>query len=406
MLFDAGKRHDHRTLLAGESLFAFLDRSAWPSCENIRNFVNAELMTFPEAERSQLLRRFRDGEAHDFHSAMFELLLWGGLTRRGYRLIPHPDLGGSRASRPDFHVTTPSGQAFFLEARLATVRLESDQESAEALRETVLAELGRDDHPHFRLWWEDSGRPSAAPSGKKLRRAVRQWLDGLDAEQVLRAFTCAGADACPTMQWPVDEALVDTWQVSLTALPRQAFNNLPFVVNGLSGGGWVDRIGPLQRALKKKATHYGKLDLPLVVAVNVRGIGIPRIDEVHALFGDCAQYVPGSVEARLPDPPRGFWHDGSAPKRQTLSAAWIFDGLEPMNLSRARSTLYFNPWSRRAVPDDLTSLPHAAADGHILRWRERASFGAVFGFPAGWPDALPGKTGECQFPNQCQSISR
>jgi hypothetical protein len=56
----------------------------------------------------------------DFPSAFFELFLHELLLRLGCNVEVHPDPGTGSSRRPDFLVTDPDGQQFFLEAVLAT----------------------------------------------------------------------------------------------------------------------------------------------------------------------------------------------------------------------------------------------------------------------------------------------
>jgi hypothetical protein len=144
-------------------------------------------------------------------------------------------------------------------------------------------------------------------------------------------------------------------------------------------GGWVDRTGPIRNALLKKSRHYGELDLPLIVAVNVTSTFLSREDEAEALFGYNVRLAEGDATiAAVTGPLGGFWHEGDRPRRRQLSGAWVFQGLHVYNRRVAQDTLYIHPWAERPAPQDLQALTTARLTGNAIRWTEARRFGDIF----------------------------
>ena len=135
----------------------------------------------------------------------------------------------------------------------------------------------------------------------------------------------------------------------------------------------VDSSTSVQRAVRKKASRYGRLDAPLVVAANVREPFFDKDDEMEALFGQ--EQI--TYFKDYPDPPLklnrkpdGVWiRGGYRPRYTRLDAVWIFDDIASWNLHDASNCFYVNPYAGdMRLPDVLYRLPHARAyEGEIQR---------------------------------------
>lgn len=122
MLFDPYDRTDASRKRQTESSWAFLNRSARPEIDRVREYLDTEVSNYPAVERDELVARLRSGDEVAFRSATFEVLIHWGLLSMGCTLQPHPDPGTGSAKRPDFLVRSPAGEEFFLDAVLAGER--------------------------------------------------------------------------------------------------------------------------------------------------------------------------------------------------------------------------------------------------------------------------------------------
>ena len=73
-LFDQFVRTDHRHAHRSEPAFEFMNRSAWPASENIREVLERWFANYPVSHKADLRARFRKSD-HNHAAAYFELYL-------------------------------------------------------------------------------------------------------------------------------------------------------------------------------------------------------------------------------------------------------------------------------------------------------------------------------------------
>ncbi len=385
MIFDASPRLDGTPKRNREGDFAFLNRSARPEIEAVRQFLERVLEAYPESEADELISRIRSGNNTNFNSAVFELLLYGTLTEIGFHLYPHPALENGSTSRPDFHVTAPDGSEFYLEAVLASENNGADP-AAQARMGAVIDALTQASHPNFRISVESDGVPETQPSGKKLRAAAIAWLNTLDPDQVQEVVDKEGLDAAPTTQWVHED-----WQVTLRAIPvrpdrRGRTKSLVGALDGI--GGFIDAWTPIRNAIKYKGSKYGTLTKPLLVAINFDSFHLDKIDEMQALYGQ-EQYIFTAGDANEPRFERaqnGAWYGKNGPSSTRVSGAWIFNDLNPYTVALRRNTLYLNPWAAIPLPETMKQFPHAIPDSGKMVWLDGISLREIFNLSETWPE--------------------
>jgi hypothetical protein len=377
-------REDHAPLVAGESDFAFLNRCAWPAADAVRAVVQEWFQNYPTVEQKELAERLQSGDDRHFASAIFELTLHEYLIRLGMKLTPHPVLPNGSAKRPDFLVECPDGALLYLEAVGASEDTGANP-AADAMKALTLKALDEAIHPDFILIVESQGNPTTQPSGKKLARAVHEWLDSLDQEAVRRAYQGNDLNAVETFPWEHEG-----WKIAIRpVIAKEPGQHTRMILSRSGGAFWVDTEGPIRAALTKKARRYGKLDLPLVVAINVDSFRLDPDDEVSSLFGSELYVVDREnpeAGARLTRANDGAWRDASGYKGTRASGAWFFDRLSPYSVAEARNRLYLHPAPQIAIPASFLVQPHAfAVDGRIQQV-DGPSLGKVLGLPTGWPE--------------------
>jgi len=387
MLFIPKERHDGATKRATETEFAFLDRCSWLAAERVRTFIDECLAQYPEAERPELMARFRCGDDRAFRSASFELLLHEYLRRKGHTLVAHPELPGSTSTKPDFLVTCADGSSFYLEAVSAADR-DGRSRAGEALINTTLQHLTDATHASFFVEVASTGYPDSQPSGRRLAADVVAWLNTLDPDDAIAKMERGEFDQLPSMEWNHEE-----WTLTVTALPcRPDARGRERRLIGLQnfGARWIDGWTPIRDAVMTKARQYGELELPLVVAVNVRSHNLDQIDEMQALFGQEQVVVrrdDPDVEPRMERARNGAWTGPSGPRSRRCSGAWLFHDVTPYTVSRRKHTLYVNPWAPFQVPATfLLSEARAEVLDNQLQRSEADSIGTTLGLPEAWPE--------------------
>lgn len=384
-VFDNFQRTDCSPMKNAESDYSFYNRSARPEMEKVRNIIEQSLKYYPKSEADELISRIKSGDDVHFRSAVFELFLHEALRRKGFSLSPHPELSNGSTSRPDFLVTDPDGECFYLEAVLATENNELDK-GGEARKGVVLDTLSKSPHENFMIAIDDEGSPNSPPSGKNLKKKIHQWLDALDPDELIEQIEESGLDSLTALKWNHDGWYLQIRPIPLKIERRGKSTNLVGI--GGIGGGWVDAWSPIRDAIKFKGGKYGELDKPLVVAVNLDRFHLDRIDEMQALFGQ-EQFVftvNSDAEPEMQRAPNGAWYGKGGPQYTRVSAAWIFNDLHASSLAARSSTIYLNPWGELAVPESLRCFPSASAKGGKMEWKEGLSFREIFDLYDGWPE--------------------
>ncbi|HHT9135262.1 MAG TPA: hypothetical protein ACFYD2_10200 [Candidatus Avalokitesvara rifleensis] len=113
------------------------------------------------------------------------------------------------------------------------------------------------------------------------------------------------------------------------------------------------------KALKKKAGRYGKLELPFIIAINIKEIFCDEGMVANALFGEMVvcinrKTLGHSVDrdprtAALRDPKRN-------PKNTRVSGIIILDNLNPWCIIQKSPELWHNPWASYPFPPELWQL--------------------------------------------------
>ena len=383
ILFDEFDRTDDTFKRNTETDFAFLNRSGRSEIARVREFVAACAARYPEDEQRELVARFRSGDDRHFRSACFELLLHEYLIRQGFALTAHPELPNGRKSRPDFLVTCPDGARLYLEAASASENTDQNA-SAEAMKALALTVLDEATHPDFFVELSDRGDPKTQPSGRKLRDAVLKWLEGLDWGSLVGI----PSEALPSLEWRHED-----WVLAVRPIPvKESARGKQRRLIGIGAGrvGWVNTWAPIRSSVVAKSRHYGELDLPLVVAVNVDTFALDSMDEEQALFGEeVVRFSLPEASPKLGRQANGAWIGNQGPRARRSSGAWLFPDLTPYSAAARRHVLYLNPWAHHAVPESFLTMPHRRErEGHLDSVAGK-SLAEVLDLPHGWPATKP-----------------
>lgn len=386
-VFDQIERNDGSPKRNSESDFAFYNRSSRDAFFQVRALIEYCVSRYPGSEVDELVARLRSNNDQLFQSAIFELVLHDMLLRQGFTLEPHPKLSNGSKKRPDFLVIDREGDKFYLEAVLAT-EVNEQNPGGEARKGAVFDILNQNPHQNFMIDVDDEGCPKSQPSGKKLVKAVHQWLDSLDPDEVQAQLENEeGLYGIEPFEWRHED-----WVVRLRPIPiklERRGKSQQLIGIGGGGGGMIDSWSPIRDAIKSKGNRYGKLDKPLLVAVNLDSFHLERIDEMQALYGQ-EQYVyeTGNVgkEPRMERARNGVWYGKGGPQYTRVSGAWLFDGLHPSSIAKRNQTIYYNPWAAIALPDSLSCFPHAVPVENKIHWEKGLSLAEVFDLNEQWPE--------------------
>ena len=379
-LFDDMKRTDACPRQHNEPWFAYLNRFAHRDATEIRVRIESWFERFPVEARCDVRERFRGDDDHAHLGAIFELFIHELLTRLGCMVEVHPDIPGTE-SRPDFlarHGDCP----FYVEATV--IDPSASPFAHNPLEADAVAKINTLTSPHFRIFARVCGKLSTQLSRKKTTRPFTELLDAHDPDEIQRLIDRKGPFAAPSRTIKCGDWSLQGWLKPIAPEKRGDDRSRTLVI-GPARTEAVDSSTPVQRAVRKKAGKYGRLDAPLVVAANVRDFSFDKDDVMEALFGkEQITYFEEhpDLPPKLHYKPDGVWIQGGYQPRNTrLNAVLVFYNVAaPWNFCDASNCLYVNPFAGDTeLPDVLYRFPHAKAhEGKIQRF-EGENIGRLLG---------------------------
>jgi hypothetical protein len=387
-LFDEVVRIERRPRRQNEGAFEYMNSSSRPGICGIRNLLEQWFDHLQNDAKADVRARFRSRDDAQQQSAWFELF-WHELLRcSGYDVEIHPLLADV-TTNPDFLAKRNGVFQFYLEATLAMPPGDpaADRRLAE-LHDT----LDRMNSPDYFLHFEYRGSPEGNIRGRALRERLERWLQQLDFEEISRLRENQAEGAIPTYSWS-EQGVTLTFE-PIPKGPR---------FRGQPGARPVGAVAPMEMrllrthddirtAIEGKATKYGALELPLVVAVNVMDDFCDDLDVRNALFGEEQLLAIRQPDGQWRDEwgprvPNGAWRGRNGPRNTLVSAVVVTHQLSPSNLRTRTAQFVHNPWAAHPLPAEalaLTQVSVAPVDGRIHR-RAGTSIADILGIAPVWP---------------------
>ena len=378
LLFDPAERTYLGPSSHIEDEYSFLCRSAWAASDCVRELLETWFARYPSEEQPELRRRFESS----FDAAFFELAIHELLHRLGADVTVHPVVP-SATTRPDFLVAFPDGLEVFVEAVVA--RDETQADSAERARQGLLYdEINKIDSPNFFLHVTSYRNPEGRqPSGRRVRAFLEREIKRFDPDHVTELYEERGLEALPALRYE-DGSFVVCFSLMPKSLqgrqkPSRAIGMYPMVSR------WGGVAPAIRNAVDRKATRYGQLDLPLVVAVNCTSRwGFDRIDVMEALFGTESLVAPLSGgEPNMRRQPNGVWYGPKGAQNTRLSAV-LYAELVLWGLPQSSLRLFLNPWAVAPLDATAWTVPIAQPKEGKIQWVDGAEPSELYGLPADW----------------------
>jgi hypothetical protein len=369
-LFSEYDRTDRRILQQGEDWFRFLDRVGPDRFfERVRELLDAWFDELATAQLDAFRSRLLSGNEQLSISAFWELYLHAALLRSGLRMDYEPALAGS-AKRPDYLVHDTCG-AFYLEARYLGEPRERVRE--DKLAKPLMDRLRELDSSAFTLDVQIPKRGRSPIRTVEIVAEVERWLKQLDRKQVQSLIAEHGLRANRPL-------LIDNgdWRFRVTAMPSpdtlagtQRRGGAVAIFPGRSAwGGDAKRI---VRVLKDKASRYGELGRPYVIAL-ASNDPFADVEEIAAaLFGAQDGHRPQS----------GLWERGTASR---VSAVITARNLVPTSVAVVEPLLWKNTNASRPFTAELPFVAAASGSGENIVVVERGvAVHDHFGVDSQWP---------------------
>jgi hypothetical protein len=360
-----------------EPTFDYLNRSANESISRIRDVLEEWFSRYPESDQDDLKRRFRSRKERHHSAALFELWLHELLFRFRCQIQIHPTLPHTER-KPDFLVKESSGLEFYLEA-IHTAGASDEDSNAQARLNTLYDLLNYLKSPNFFLKIDVNGLPRTPVRGREIRKVLERELSRLRPELIDHFLDNRRLDLLP--HWNFEH---DGLRITCSPIPKPPeLRGRPGIRNlGIKTfGGKIDSEGPIRHAVIKKAGHYGKLDRPLVIAVNATDPFLSERDVLNALYGS----YQGLPEQELLNDDRGVWGNLDNPKWTRVSAALVTRKLRSDKLV-VPITLHHHPHASRPYSGELTRLSQTLVANNRLINRCGQTVEAILGLHPDFPE--------------------
>jgi hypothetical protein len=392
-LFDFGDRTRHDPARYSEAHFVFLNRSAWPEARRVRDELEDWFGRYPATaddparERRDLQGRFRSPMDVVHTGASFELFLHELLVQLGCGVVVHSSIPGS-ARRPDFRVTPPAGDPFYLEAVLATGESEAAA-AAKARLNSVYDALNALESPNFFISVDVEGELLSPAPAARMRRFLAEHLAALDPEVIAELWRTGGIEAVPRWRLDHEGCRFEFQPIPIKEEARGRPGRRP--IGTMSAGARViDPRTPVRDAIMGKAERFKALDLPLIIAVNALDSFVDRDAVLEALFGREAIRVRAhDVGSSDPEPFRildGAFTTPSGPRYTRVSGVLMACMLNHWSIgSTADLRLYHNPYAVQRLTLELARLPQAVPQDGKMTWVDGDVVGRILGLPDRWP---------------------
>jgi hypothetical protein len=341
----------------------------------------------PPEERGDLRTRFRSRDSVSTLAAFWEIYLHEALLRHGFDVVVHPEIPGSERS-PDF-LAKADEYSFYLEA---TCYFDQDRTSAEERRrERLYDAINQLWNPDFHVWLDIENETESSPSGAPLRKALDEWLKGLDPDEVAASHDPGNMFDLPNFTWERDGWTVSFWAIPIKPEARGRPDSRLIGVYGTGEAKFVDDKTPIRSRLGAKARRYGDLDRPFVIAFSCHAMFVDHISIVDSLYGDEAvQFghdAKGEIVTRGIRRRNGFWRGSEGPRNRRVSAVLIGRNIAPWNVVERSPVLWHHPFANNPLDFEFV-YPSQRLDLDQDRLVETAgtrSMHEFFELPPEWP---------------------
>ena len=377
-LFDGIERSDLRSRFNAEPQFAYLNTSGRRSASRVRALVDVWYENIPEDVKMDLRNRFRSSDDIVHLGAFTELYCATLLKRHDLGLQPHTL--SPKGKRFDFLVTRDTRPAFVLECVTS-----GDNDIAvweNKLIRNFYDSINRLQHPDLFVIAQFIRAGNRPPSGRRARDFLQPLLSSVDWQSLWSALSSGDESSIPQWVWQYND-----WEIHFRPFPKAPELRGITDINMVSIQ--MDRVRLSQpgiawlNPLLRKASRYGKPQLPYVIAIN--GVGMFHRDWniVDALFGQHAYNI-GTNPPTATRKPNGLWFGPSGPRYQRVSAVIFIEHLTPWSVARCNPKLWYNPWANKKLEDDSWLITQYSLNNEITE-RKGETGANLFGLEPTWP---------------------
>jgi hypothetical protein len=360
--------------------FTYINASARPEMEAIRDLWESWFAEYPDDAKASLRRRFRgDG----YNSAAFELYVHAILLAHGYGITVHaPEPGKSTEPLPDFGVTLSDGTVVDVEA--CGVHTEAPPQRIQRFQAEIADAVNAARSPFLlRLRFPKVGNNQ--PAASKLGKRVAGWLQ---SDEFVHAVAEVRLSGGRTVTQRFEDA---DWTIAVVAdceIPLDGDCSTKRPLGSVTTAAYIPNIAEsIEKAVRKKARDYGERPHGLVVAVNAHATLCDADDYAAALVGPMWSTISdpdgGVTTARRWG---GAWFNGDGTAKNTrvscVVGCW---NVTPSTALVDTPIVFHHPGAKRPANVILSSLPSAQLIGESFAMQPAGSMRDLYRLHDDWP---------------------
>lgn len=379
-LFDKFKREFQGPANLNEPTYDFLNRSARPSIERVRNLLQIWFDRYPVEEKKELAARFKKDKEGGIDSAFHELYIHEYLLLNGFTPQVHPNLESTR-NKPDFLAKQGSNKVCYIEA--VTITGESEGEKKENRRRDQLVDIiNRSGVKDFFFSIRFIKTKEQQLSANNVIAFLEEKSSTINPDELAESVSEDGIHKLPNWIYK-DEG----WEIEFSPIPikpksRKKKNLRPIGLYS-SDFKFIDSKKSILSSLRKKAKKYGSFHEPFVIAANITDPFTELIDVIQALFGDVkSSDIDGITTLSSGD---SFWGNCNRPKNQDVSAVILTFRLNPWTVSNTKMYLFVNPWANHPISQIFNNTTKYELLPTIHAYSSYVDSQSIFGLSKNWP---------------------
>ena len=344
-IYDDRNRADLTPQRNDETSFEFFNRAGGSLWRHSRALHKEWASRLGDREYADVRAAMRSDDAQA-RSAFLELYLHECLIRGSFEVTVHPELPHTKR-HPDFLAERDTTRIYVEAIALGTSKAERARTARTNDLLAVLDQVGDD---NFFLMTTSIMQASNSAPAASFRRGIRRWLGGLDPDTV-------DARNLPSRTFEQDG-----WSVTVEAMPirkdKRGTIRRSIGIYAHGEAQFIDDGPKLVAALKTKASRYGNLHAPFVIAVGTNSFDDDDEDVFNALYGSVSWVLKevgpnDDATTRSVRNRDGYFGCPGAWKNRRVSAVLIVDQLALHDPTRARVALWVHPNPLYPLPSFL-----------------------------------------------------
>lgn len=342
MVFDEFTRSDHAKAKRAESMYSFLNRSAWPDAEKWRNIAEDFLNQWPEEDKKDLIGRLKTEDDKQFNSALFELYLNQIFSDLKCKIGVHPDLNNGSDDHPDFLIQHKD-EAFYIEGVCCVEK--GDNPLINELLDKIDARFKAKE---FSLKFKMEGELKSQVKINTIFRFLEENISKVDPVKLLEIHHYD----LPEWELPIGDV---TFKFTPISRKPEFWNQESdrMICGELYPPIWIDSGKALRNAIKLKAQKYGTPDKPLIlgVALNLTDGDFETVFD--SLFGKPVVHISREtteIVEETRDWKGSFFYKDKAVNSK-ISGILVFPGFTLAGLHQVGVRYYPNPYAKFETPE-------------------------------------------------------